>query len=231
MYEKCLKRLFDFTASLVALLALLPILLAFMLIGAMVMGGNPIFVQPRPGRKGKDGKEKIFYLLKLRSMSNRRGADGELLPDAQRLGAYGRFLRSTSIDELPSLINILIGDLALVGPRPQLVRDMTFMTPDQRRRHDVRPGLTGLAQVNGRNNITWEQKFTYDLMYIDKGITFFGDLKILLQTVGKVLKRSDTVREGTVSDMDFGDWLLENGTIDKTQYEEKHAEAKKLLGV
>lgn len=231
MYEKCLKRLFDFTASLVALLALLPILLAFMLIGAMVMGGNPIFVQPRPGRKGKDGKEKIFYLLKLRSMSNRRGADGELLPDAQRLGAYGRFLRSTSIDELPSLINILIGDLALVGPRPQLVRDMTFMTPDQRRRHDVRPGLTGLAQVNGRNNITWEQKFTYDLMYIDKGITFFGDLKILLQTVGKVLKRSDTVREGTVSDMDFGDWLLENGTIDKTQYEEKQAEAKKLLGV
>lgn len=231
MYEKCLKRLFDFTASLVALLALLPILLAFMLIGAIVMGGNPIFVQPRPGRKGKDGKEKIFYLLKLRSMSNRRGADGELLPDAQRLGAYGRFLRSTSIDELPSLINILIGDLALVGPRPQLVRDMTFMTPDQRRRHDVRPGLTGLAQVSGRNNITWEQKFTYDLMYIDKGITFFGDLKILLQTVGKVLKRSDTVREGTVSDMDFGDWLLENGTIDKTQYEEKQAEAKKLLGV
>lgn len=229
MYEKCLKRLFDFAAALIALLILSPILLAFLLIGAIVMGGNPIFVQPRPGRKGKDGQEKIFYLLKLRSMSNRRGADGELLPDAQRLGAYGRFLRSTSIDELPSLINILIGDLALVGPRPQLVRDMTFMTPDQRRRHDVRPGLTGLAQVNGRNNITWEQKLTYDLMYIDAGITFLGDLKILFRTVGKVLKRSDTVREGTVSDMDFGDWLLANGTIDKTQYEEKQAEAKELL--
>ena len=231
MYKKYLKRLFDFVASLVALLILLPILLAFLLIGAIVMGGNPIFVQPRPGRKGKDGKEKIFYLLKLRSMSNRRGADGELLPDAQRLGAYGRFLRSTSIDELPSLINILIGDLALVGPRPQLVRDMTFMTPDQRRRHDVRPGLTGLAQVNGRNNITWEQKLNYDLVYIDEGITFLGDLKILFQTVGKVLKRSDTVREGTVSDMDFGDWLLNNGTIDKAQYEEKQAEAKEILGI
>lgn len=231
MYKKYLKRLFDFVASLVALLILLPILLAFLLIGAIVMGGNPIFVQPRPGRKGKDGKEKIFYLLKLRSMSNRRGADGELLPDAQRLGAYGRFLRSTSIDELPSLINILIGDMALVGPRPQLVRDMTFMTPDQRRRHNVRPGLTGLAQVNGRNNITWEQKLSYDLMYIDEGITFFGDLKILFQTVGKVLKRSDIVREGTVSDMDFGDWLLNNGTIDKAQYEEKQAEAKEILGI
>lgn len=231
MYEKYLKRLFDFVASAVALLILLPVLLTFLLIGAVVMGGNPIFVQPRPGRKGKDGREKIFYLLKLRSMSNRRGEDGELLPDAQRLGAYGRFLRSTSIDELPSLINILIGDMALVGPRPQLVRDMTFMTPEQRRRHDVRPGLTGLAQVNGRNNITWEQKLSYDLAYIDTGITFLGDLKILRQTVGKVLKRSDTVREGTVSDVDFGDWLLQNGEIDRAQYEEKQAEAKKLLGV
>lgn len=231
MYKNCFKRLFDFAAALIALLILLPILLAFLLIGVIVMGGNPIFVQPRPGKKGKDGQEKIFYLLKLRSMSNRRDANGELLPDAQRLGAYGRFLRSTSIDELPSLVNILIGDLALVGPRPQLVRDMTFMTPDQRRRHDVRPGLTGLAQVNGRNNITWEQKLTYDLIYIDAGITFWGDMKILFQTVGKVLKRSDTVREGTVSDMDFGDWLLVNGTIDKTQYEEKQAEARKLLGV
>ena len=231
MYEKCLKRLFDFAAALIALLILLPILLAFLLIGAIVMGGNPIFVQPRPGRKGKDGKEKIFYLLKLRSMSNRRDENGELLPDAERLGRYGNFLRSTSIDELPNLINILIGDMALVGPRPQLVRDMTFMTPDQRRRHDVRPGLTGLAQVNGRNNITWGQKLTYDLMYIDAGITFLGDLKILFRTVGKVLKRSETVREGTASDVDFGDWLLVNGTIDKTQYEEKQAEARKLLGV
>ena len=229
MYEKYYKRILDFSLSAIALLALSPILLVLLIVGAIVMDGNPIFVQPRPGKKGKDGQEKIFYLLKLRSMSNRRDENGELLPDAQRLGKYGAFLRSTSIDELPSLINILIGDLALVGPRPQLVRDMTFMTLEQRRRHDVRPGLTGLAQVNGRNNIAWEQKLNYDLEYIDAGITFWGDLKILFQTVGKVLKRSDVVREGTVSDMDFGDWLLENGAIDKAQYEEKQAEAKELL--
>lgn len=231
MYEKCLKRILDFFLSAIALLALSPILLVLLIVGAIVMGGNPIFVQPRPGKKGRDGKEKIFYLFKLRSMSNRRDENGELLPDAQRLGKYGAFLRSTSIDELPSLVNILVGDMALVGPRPQLVRDMTFMTARQRRRHDVRPGLTGLAQVNGRNNITWEQKLAYDLEYIDSGITFLGDVKILCQTVGKVLKRNDVVREGTVSDMDFGDWLLQNGEIDRTQYEEKQAEAKELLGV
>ena len=231
MYDKYLKRFLDFTAAAMALLVLSPVLLIFLLIGLVVMGGNPIFVQPRPGKKGKDGQEKIFYLLKLRSMSNRRDENGELLPDAERLGKYGSFLRSTSIDELPSLINILIGDMALVGPRPQLVRDMTFMSEEQRRRHTVRPGLTGLAQVNGRNNITWEQKLSYDLAYIDEGITFLGDLKILFQTVGKVLKRSDTVREGTVSDVDFGDWLLENGTIDREQYEKKQAEAKELLRI
>lgn len=231
MYEKYFKRVLDFCLSVMALLGLSPILLVLLIVGAIVMGGNPIFVQPRPGKKRKDGQEKIFYLLKLRSMSNRRGADGELLPDAERLGRYGRFLRSTSIDELPSLINILIGDMALVGPRPQLVRDMTFMSVQQRRRHTVRPGLTGLAQVNGRNNITWEQKLSYDLAYIDGGITFLEDLKILCQTVGKVLKRSDVVREGTVSDMDFGDWLLEKGEIDETTYGEKQAEAKELLNV
>ena len=136
---------------------------------------------------------------------------GNLLPDEQRLNGYGRWLRSTSIDELPELINILVGDLSIVGPRPQLVRDMVFMSAEQRRRHDVRPGLTGLAQVSGRNNITWEQKFEYDLLYIDNGITFFGDLKIILMTVGRVLKRSDTVRDGTSSDMDFGDWLVFEG--------------------
>ena len=229
MYEKYFKRILDCSLALVALLVLSPVLLVLLVLGAIVMGGNPIFVQPRPGKKGKNGQEKIFYLLKLRSMNNRRGADGELLPDDQRLGKYGAFLRSTSADELPSPINILLGDMALVGPRPQLVRDMTFMTAQQRRRHDVRPGLTGLAQVNGRNNITWEQKLNYDLQYIDAGITFWGDLKILFQTVGKVLKRSDVVREGTVSDMDFGDWLLHNGQIDQADYAEKQAEAKELL--
>lgn len=231
MYAKFWKRFLDVTLSFLALLVLSPLLLLLTLAGAIAMRGNPFFIQPRPGKKGKDGKETIFYLVKLRSMSNKRDENGELLPDHQRLGRYGAFLRSTSLDELVSLVNILAGDLSIVGPRPQLVRDMVFMTEEQRRRHDVRPGLTGLAQVNGRNNITWEQKFEYDLQYIDRGITFWGDLKILLQTVGKVLKRSDTVREGTVSDMDFGDWLRMEGKVTEGEYAEKQAQARELLGV
>lgn len=231
MYAKFWKRFFDFTLSLLALIVLSPILLVLIIVGAIAMRGNPFFVQPRPGKKGKDGREKIFYLIKLRSMSNKRGTNGELLPDDQRLGRYGAFLRSTSLDELPSLVNIVLGQLSIVGPRPFLVRDCVFLTDEQRRRHDVRPGLTGLAQVNGRNNITWEQKFEYDLLYIDRGITFLGDLKIILQTVGKVLKRSDTVREGTVSDMDYGDWLMMEGKVDQAAYDEKQKEARELLGV
>lgn len=229
MYAKFFKRLLDLLLSVTALMVLFPILLILAVIGAIAMKGNPFFFQPRPGKKGKDGKEKIFWLIKLRTMSNAKDKDGNLLPDDQRLGRYGAILRSTSLDELPSLVNIALGHLSIVGPRPQLVRDMTFMSAEQRRRHDVRPGLTGLAQVNGRNNITWEQKFEYDLKYIDSGITFWGDVKIIFKTVGKVLKRSDTVREGTVSDMDFGDWLLMNGEIDEARYSEKQDEAKKLL--
>ena len=182
-------------------------------------------------RKGKDGKERIFKLIKFRTMSNAKDKDGNLLPDDQRLGKYGAFIRSTSLDELPSLVNILLGQISIVGPRPFLVRDCVFMTEEQRRRHDVRPGLTGLAQVNGRNNITWEKKMEYDLQYIDSGITFIGDIKIILATVGKVLKRSDTVRDGTVSDIDFGDWLLLEGKVDRETYDEKQEEAKELLRV
>lgn len=231
MYAKFFKRLIDFTLSFIALIVLSPILFILIIVGAVVMKGNPFFLQPRPGRKGKDGKEKIFHLIKLRTMSNARDTNGNLLPDDQRLGRYGAWLRSTSADELPSLINIMLGSVSIVGPRPFLARDLVFMTDEQRRRHDVRPGLTGLAQVNGRNNITWEQKFEYDLQYIDEGITFMGDVKIILQTVGKVLKRSDTVREGTVSDMDFGDWLMMEGKVTKEEYEEKQMEARELLKV
>ena len=231
MYAKFLKRFLDFLLSLLALSVLSPILLLLCIIGAIAMGGNPFFVQPRPGKKDKNGKEKIFKLIKIRTMSNKTDENGKLLPDEARLNGYGKFLRATSLDELPELLNILAGDMSIVGPRPQLVRDMTFMTPQQRRRHDVRPGLTGLAQVSGRNNITWEQKFQYDLQYIDSGITLWNDVKIILQTVGKVLKRSDTVREGTASDLDFGDWLMQEGKINQAQYDEKQAQAKELLKV
>lgn len=230
MYAKYLKRLLDFLLSAAALVVLSPVMVILTVVGAIAMKGNPFFFQLRPGKKRNDGVEKVFKLVKFRTMSNAKDADGNLLPDDQRLGKYGIWLRNTSLDELPELINILAGDLSLCGPRPFLVRDCVFMTAEQRRRHDVRPGLTGLAQVNGRNNITWEQKIEYDLQYIDSGITFVGDVKILLQTVGKVLKGSDTVREGTVSDMDFGDWLLMEGKVDRETYNEKQKEAREILG-
>jgi len=231
MYAKFFKRFLDFMLSLIALIVLSPILLILIVIGAIAMKGNPFFCQLRPGKKGKEGKETIFKLIKFRTMSNAKDKDGNLLPDDKRLNGYGKFLRATSLDELPELVNILVGNMSIVGPRPQLVRDMTFMTAEQRRRHDVRPGLTGWAQVNGRNNITWEQKFEYDLEYIDNMCSFVGDVKVILKTVGKVLKKSDTVREGTVSDIDFGDWLLQEGKVDHETYDQKQKEAKDLLRV
>lgn len=226
MYAKCLKRVMDFTLSLAALTVLSPVLLVLTILGAIKMKGNPFFVQPRPGKN-----EKIFNLIKFRSMTCETDAHGNPLPDEQRLTRYGKFLRASSLDELPELFNILKGDMSIVGPRPQLVRDMVFMTPEQRRRHSVMPGLTGLAQVNGRNNITWEQKFLYDLAYIDSGITFIKDVKIILRTVLKVFEQSDTVREGTVSDLDFGDYLLEKGEVTKEVYALCQEEARDLLGV
>ncbi len=226
MYTKFFKRIIDLTLSLIALCALSPILLILIILGAIKMKGNPFFVQSRPG-KG----EKIFKLIKFRSMTCEKDENGNLLPDEIRLTKYGKFLRATSLDELPELINILIGDMSIVGPRPQLVRDMVFMTEEQRMRHSVRPGLTGYAQVNGRNNITWEQKFLYDLEYISNGITLINDIKIIFQTVVKVFKREDTVREGTASDLDFGDWLLEKGEITAETYEMRQKEAKELLEV
>ena len=229
IYAKYIKRLLDIIVSGISLLILSPLLLVLILAGAIAMGGNPFFVQPRPGKKDNNGNEVIFHLIKFRTMSNKKDRNGNLLPDELRLNRYGKTLRALSLDELPELINIVCGTLSLVGPRPQLVRDMTFMTPEQRRRHDVRPGLTGLAQVNGRNNISWEQKFAYDLQYIDRGITFLGDMKIIFQTFGKVLCRKDVVREGTVSDLDFGDWLMQEGKVDPEIYAMKQEEAKELL--
>ncbi len=190
MYAKCLKRLIDFTLSLFAVVILSPVFLILMVIGAIVMGGNPFFVQARPGKKDKNGKEKIFKLIKFRTMSNKKDKDGNLLPDDVRLNRYGRILRSTSLDELPELLNILKGDMALVGPRPLLVEYLPWYTEEERHRHDVRPGLTGLAQVSGRNTITWEQKFAFDLEYVEK-LSFMFDMKIVFLTFVKVFKRSD----------------------------------------
>ena len=230
MYKHFFKRFFDFMISLTAILIISPVLLVMAIVGAIAMKGNPFFCQLRPGKKDKNGNERIFRLIKFRTMSNAKDKDGNLLPDAERLNGYGKLLRSTSLDELPELFNILKGDMAIIGPRPQLVRDMVFMTEEQRRRHSVRPGLSGLAQVNGRNNITWEEKFAWDLQYIQH-ITFIGDIKIIFKTVVKTFKREDTVREGTASDIDFGDWLIAEGKIDHETYEEKQAEAKELLKV
>ena len=185
MYPKYIKRMLDFTLSLCALLVLSPVLLALIAVTAVKMKGNPFFTQLRPGKD-----EKIFRLIKFRTMTCEKDDNGNLLPDEKRLTKYGKLLRSTSLDELPELINILKGDMSIVGPRPLLVEYLPYYTAEEKHRHDVRPGLTGLAQVNGRNNITWEQKFAYDLEYV-RNISLFADVKIIADTIAKVVKRAD----------------------------------------
>lgn len=225
MYAKYFKRIIDFILSLIALIVLSPVLVVLMILGAVFMRGNPFFTQPRPGKN-----ERIFKLIKFRTMDNRKDADGNLLPDEVRLNGYGKFLRSTSLDELPELVNIVKGDMAIVGPRPQLVRDMVFMTPEQRKRHSVRQGLTGWAQVNGRNAISWEDKFKYDLEYVDK-VSFLFDLKIIFMTVASVFKRDGITMDDMATAMDLGDYLLEKTFITKKEYEIKQLEARELLCV
>ena len=183
MYANHLKRVLDFFCALAAILCLSPILIVLTILGAIKMKGNPFFTQPRPGKN-----EKIFKLIKFRTMTNEKDANGNLLPDDVRLNAYGKFLRSTSLDELPELFNILKGDMAVIGPRPLLVEYLPRYNSEQKHRHDVRPGLSGLAQVNGRNAITWEQKFKYDVEYVNN-VTFLGDVKIIFTTLMKAVKR------------------------------------------
>ena len=203
MYARFFKRIMDLTLSFFALLFLSPILLVLAIIGAIAMKGNPFFIQLRPGRiDKKTGKERIFKLVKFRTMSNAKDKEGNLLPDEIRLNKYGRFLRSTSLDELPELWNILIGDMSIVGPRPLAVQYLPFYSEEERKRHSVRPGLTGLAQVNGRNGLNWEEKFGYDLEYVKK-ITFVNDVKIICKTIRTVLVRENIGVRGSETLMDF----------------------------
>ena len=197
LYAKYVKRYLDVFVSLMGLIVLSPIILLLIIIGAVEMKGNPFFMQQRPGKD-----EKIFNLIKFRTMTNKKDKDGKLLPDEQRLTAYGKFLRSTSLDELPELWNILKGDLSLIGPRPLLVKYLPLYNSFQRHRHDVRPGLTGYAQVHGRNQISWEKKFEMDVWYVQH-ITFLGDLKILLDTVAVVFKREGISSETSATMEEF----------------------------
>lgn len=181
MYAKYFKRMLDFLLSLSGIIILSPLLIILTVLGTFFMRGNPFFFQERPG-KG----EKVFKLVKFRSMDNRKDKNGKLLPDDVRLNKYGKFLRSTSLDELPEIINILKGDMAIIGPRPLLVKYLSRYNEEQRHRHDVRPGLTGYAQAHGRNGVSWEDKFAMDVWYT-KHITFCGDVKIIIDTVKTVL--------------------------------------------
>ena len=196
VYSNYIKRVLDFIISLLALTVLSPLLLVLTLVGAVKMRGNPFFVQERPGRNGR-----VFRLIKLRSMTNEK-KNGELLPDEERLTGYGRFLRRTSLDELPELLNILVGHMSIVGPRPLLVKYLPLYNEHQARRHEVRPGLTGWAQVNGRNSITWEQKFDYDVWYVDH-VSFALDVRIVMMTVRSVLKREGISGENNATMAEF----------------------------
>lgn len=201
MYAKFFKRFIDFILSLCALLVLWPVLLILAIVGAVKMKGNPFFTQERPGKD-----EKIFRLIKFRSMTCETDENGVPLPDEVRLTKYGKFLRSTSLDELPELINILVGDMAIVGPRPLLVKYLPYYSEEQKKRHSVRPGLTGYAQAHGRNGVSWDEKLKMDVDYC-KNITFMNDVKIILDTVMVVLKREGISQQGEATMEDFIDYV------------------------
>ena len=202
MYAKFFKRFFDFLLSLFALIVLSPVLVVLLIVGAIAMKGNPFYTQQRPGKKKKNGQEKIFNLLKFRTMSNAKDKDGNILPDEVRLNKYGKFLRATSLDELPELINILIGDMSIVGPRPLLVKYLPLYSEKQRKRHEVRPGLTGYAQVRGRNLLSWEERFEKDVYYVNN-ISLWLDVKIIFMTIACVLKRKGISSNTSVTMEEF----------------------------
>ena len=197
IYAKRIKRILDFALSSFALLLFSPVFMILTVVGFFAVKGNPFFVQERPGLQ-----EKIFKLIKFRTMSNEKDEAGNLLPDEMRLNSYGRFLRAASLDELPELLNIWKGDMAIVGPRPLLTRYLPFYTETERKRHTVRPGLTGLAQISGRNALAWDSRLALDVKYAEH-ITFLGDVKIILMTVVKVIRREDVVDAGSFEMLDL----------------------------
>lgn len=211
MIYKYIKRILDIISSLLAIIILSPLLGMLTVIGAFEMKGNPFFTQERPGKD-----EKIFKLVKFRTMTNAKDKDGNLLSDAERLTKYGKFLRNTSLDELPELFNILKGDMSVIGPRPLLVQYLPYYTEKEKHRHDVRPGLTGLAQVNGRNSLDWEHRFECDVEYVEN-LSFFSDVKILLKTIQKVIQRSDVAEDTNETEGNFAEirakQLKENGAL------------------
>lgn len=226
-YEKYIKRLLDVVCSLLFIIVFCWLYAIIAMIVRVKMGSPVLFKQPRPGII-KNGKETIFDMYKFRSMTDKRDENGNLLPDDQRLPKFGAMLRSTSLDELPEVFCILKGDMSVIGPRPQLVRDMVFMNETQRMRHTAKPGLTGLAQVMGRNAITWEEKLDWDLKYIEK-VSFLGDVKILFQTVAAVFKRSGITDGENATALDYGDALLKDGMVSKSQYDALQIEARTLI--
>lgn len=227
IYERYIKRLLDIICALAALIVFGWLYIIVAVLVRVKLGSPVLFTQPRPGKD-----EKIFKLYKFRTMTDARDENGKLLPDDVRLTKFGKALRSTSLDELPEALNILKGDMSVIGPRPQLVRDMVFMTPEQRLRHTVRPGLSGLAQTRGRNALSWDGKLETDLEYIQH-VTFLGDLKIIFDTVKQVFFRQKGLENSDVDEVeitdDFGDYLLKAGRVSMEEYAEKQGEAKELL--
>lgn len=228
-YEKYVKRVIDITCATGAIIVFSPLYLGVALLVRTKLGSPVLFTQDRPGLIGPDGKETVFKMYKFRSMTDERDENGELLPDDVRLTKFGKWLRNTSLDELPEAFNILNGTMSVIGPRPQLVRDMVFMTDEQRMRHTAKPGLSGLAQVNGRNAISWEDKINWDLKYIEK-VSFLEDLKIILSTVKKAfIKQEGITQDDMATAEDFGDYLLRTEKVDKENYNKKQLQATMIL--
>lgn len=228
-YEKYIKRILDIICSSLTIIFFSWLFLAIAVIVRIKMGKPVIFKQARPGMiDPKIGKERIFDMYKFRTMTDEYDQNGNLLPDEIRLNKFGRVLRATSLDELPEVVNILLGSMSLIGPRPQLVRDMVFMSDEQRMRHTAKPGLSGLAQVKGRNAITWENKIDWDLKYIEK-VSFLGDVNILFLTVAAVFKKSGITDGENVTALDYGDVLLKDGKVSRIQYDALQIHARDLI--